>query len=258
MLRIVLRGQPKSLDESIRQIETRPATEADLDAVTSALQRLDPIWEVLYPEELRRVLELLVDEIDVGKTAVTVQFSADDAAVKTRSLSRTPGGTQGTWIGWRFSSFHCCRPTMYASTSSGTNRTTGTSRCSPWIRRAYSSSDSPSFRGRTISSSPLATRLATSRANGGQIGASEGRYSTHILLIDFGPELGLKKSLAKLTPNYEGEELLGRQVLCVVNFPPRQIGKHRSEVLTLGVPDEVGNVVLLRPERDVPLGGRLY
>jgi hypothetical protein len=72
-----LHGQLKSLDESIRQIETRPATEADLEAVTSALQRLDPIWDVLYPEEQRRVLELLVDEIDVGKTAVTVQFRAD-------------------------------------------------------------------------------------------------------------------------------------------------------------------------------------
>lgn len=72
-----LHGQLKSLDESIRQIETRPATEADLEAVTSALQRLDPIWEVLYPEEQCRVLELLVDEIDVGKTAVTVQFRAD-------------------------------------------------------------------------------------------------------------------------------------------------------------------------------------
>jgi septal ring factor EnvC (AmiA/AmiB activator) len=72
-----LHGQLKSLDESIRQIETRPATEADLDVVTSALQRLDSIWEVLYPEEQRRVLELLVDEIDIGKTAVTVQFRAD-------------------------------------------------------------------------------------------------------------------------------------------------------------------------------------
>ena len=67
----------KSLDESIRQIETRPATEADLEAFTSALQRLDPIWEVLYPEEQRRVLELLIDEIDVGKAAVTVQFRAN-------------------------------------------------------------------------------------------------------------------------------------------------------------------------------------
>jgi hypothetical protein len=72
-----LHGQLQSLDKSIHQIETRPATEADLNAVTSALQRLDPIWEVLYPEEQRRVLELLVDGIDVGKTVVTVQFRAD-------------------------------------------------------------------------------------------------------------------------------------------------------------------------------------
>ena len=86
----------------------------------------------------------------------------------------------------------------------------------------------------------------------------EGKYSSHILQIDFGPETGTKKSLAKLTPNYDGDEVLGRQVLCVVNFLPRQIGKHQSEVLTLGVPDEDGNVVLLRPDRDVPVGGRLY
>ncbi len=72
-----LHGQLKSLDDSIRQIETRPATEADLKAVTLALNRLDPIWDVLYPEEQRRILELLVDEIDVGKTAVTVQFRAE-------------------------------------------------------------------------------------------------------------------------------------------------------------------------------------
>ncbi len=86
----------------------------------------------------------------------------------------------------------------------------------------------------------------------------EGRYSTHVLVIDFGSELGTKKSLAKLTPNYEGNQVVGRMVLCVINFPPRQIGKHQSEVLTLGVPDEDGNVVLLRPDADVPLGGRLY
>lgn len=86
----------------------------------------------------------------------------------------------------------------------------------------------------------------------------EGRYSTHILMIDFGPELGTKKSLAKLTPNYAEPELIGRQVLAVINFPQRQIGKHLSEVLTLGVPDENGNVVLLRPDQDVPVGGKLY
>ena len=85
-----------------------------------------------------------------------------------------------------------------------------------------------------------------------------GKYSTHILMIDFGQELGVRKSLARLTPNYDGQELVGRQVLCVVNFPPRQIGKHLSEVLTLGVPDDPGNVILIRPDRDVPMGGRLY
>lgn len=86
----------------------------------------------------------------------------------------------------------------------------------------------------------------------------DGRYSTHILRIDFGPARGVKKSLAKLAPNYQGPELVGRLILAVVNFPPRQIGKHLSEVLTLGVPDAAGNVVLLRPDADVPLGGRLY
>ncbi len=86
----------------------------------------------------------------------------------------------------------------------------------------------------------------------------EGRYSTHILMIDFGPELGTKKSLAKLAPNYAGPELIGRQVLAVVNFPPRQIGKHLSEVLTLGVPDASGNVALIQPDQDVPLGGKLH
>ena len=86
----------------------------------------------------------------------------------------------------------------------------------------------------------------------------EGRYSTHTVMIDFGSELGTKKSLAKLSPNYTGPELIGRQVLDVINFPPRQIGKHLSEVLTLGVPDENGNVVLLRPDQDVPVGGKLY
>ena len=86
----------------------------------------------------------------------------------------------------------------------------------------------------------------------------EGRYSTHILMIDFGADLGAKKSLAKLAPNYVGSELIGTQVLAVVNFPPRQIGKHQSEVLTLGLPDENGNVALIRPDRVVPEGGRLH
>lgn len=86
----------------------------------------------------------------------------------------------------------------------------------------------------------------------------EGRCSTHILMIDFGPEFGVKKSLAKLAPNYKGTEIIGRQVLAVVNFPPKQIGRHLSEVLTLGVPDERGDVVLVLPDWDVPLGKRLY
>ena len=86
----------------------------------------------------------------------------------------------------------------------------------------------------------------------------EGKYSTHVSIIDCGAELGLKKSLARLAPNYSGSELVGRQVVCVVNFAPRQIGKHKSEILTLGVPDEGGNTALLRPDRDVPLGGKLY
>jgi len=86
----------------------------------------------------------------------------------------------------------------------------------------------------------------------------EGKFSTHILKIDFGPEIGIKKSLAKLKPLYEGSEMVGRLVLGVVNFPPRQIGKHQSEVLTLGVPDADGNTVLIQPDRDVPIGGKLY
>src|SRR3989344_4016899 len=86
----------------------------------------------------------------------------------------------------------------------------------------------------------------------------EGKYSTHILKIDFGPEIGQKTSLAKLAPNYQGQELVGRQVLGVVNFPPKQIGKYMSEVLTLGLADENNNVVLVHPGKDVPLGGKLY
>jgi tRNA-binding protein len=87
---------------------------------------------------------------------------------------------------------------------------------------------------------------------------TEGRSSTHILKIDFGPELGTKKSLARLAPNYQGPELVGRMVLAVVNFPPRQIGPHRSEVLTLGVPDADGQTVLIQPDREVPPGSRLH
>lgn len=78
------------------------------------------------------------------------------------------------------------------------------------------------------------------------------------LEIDFGPGLGIKKSSAQITVHYKPEELVGRQVAAVVNFPPRQIGKMMSEVLTLGFPDDGGEVVLIMPERRVPDGGRLY
>lgn len=86
----------------------------------------------------------------------------------------------------------------------------------------------------------------------------EARNPSYKLRIDFGPEIGEKKSCAQITANYSREDLLGRQVLAVVNFPPRQIGPAMSEVLTLGVPAGDGSVVLVQPERDVPLGGRLY
>jgi tRNA-binding protein len=76
--------------------------------------------------------------------------------------------------------------------------------------------------------------------------------------VDFGPEIGERKSSAQITRNYALEALPGRLVLGVVNFPARQIGPMRSEVLTLGVPDADGEVVLIEPERDVPLGGRMY
>ena len=76
--------------------------------------------------------------------------------------------------------------------------------------------------------------------------------------IDFGGELGEKKSSAQLTVNYTPEALIGTKVMAVVNFPPRQIGKVMSEVLVLGVPDAVGEVILMRPDFDVPIGGRLF
>jgi tRNA-binding protein len=78
------------------------------------------------------------------------------------------------------------------------------------------------------------------------------------LRIDFGPEIGVKKSSAQITKYYEPAALIGRQVAAVVNFPPRQIGKLMSEVLTLGFPDDAGEVVLIAPERNVPNGGRLF
>jgi tRNA-binding protein len=86
----------------------------------------------------------------------------------------------------------------------------------------------------------------------------EARKPAFKLMIDFGPEIGVKKSSAQITKNHELEDLPGRLVLAVVNFPPRQIGPLMSEVLTLGVPDEDGEVMLIGPDREVPIGGRLY
>jgi tRNA-binding protein len=78
------------------------------------------------------------------------------------------------------------------------------------------------------------------------------------LEIDFGPEIGVKKSSAQLTVHYTPDQLVGRQVAAVVNFPPRQIGKFMSEVLTLGFPDGNGSVVLIVPDKAVPDGGKLF
>ena len=86
----------------------------------------------------------------------------------------------------------------------------------------------------------------------------EARKPALRLVVDLGPGLGLKKSSAQITRHYRPEELVGRLVLCVVNFPSRQIGPMRSDVLTLGVPDPDGEVVLVTPDREVPLGGRLF
>jgi tRNA-binding protein len=86
----------------------------------------------------------------------------------------------------------------------------------------------------------------------------EARKPAYQLTIDFGPEIGARSSSAQLTRHYTRQELEGRLVLAVVNFPPRQIGPFMSQVLTLGVPDPAGGVVLVVPDKDVPIGGRLF
>ena len=86
----------------------------------------------------------------------------------------------------------------------------------------------------------------------------EAKKPSYKLKIDFGNGIGIKKSCAKLINNYTKEELIGKLVLGVVNFPPRQIGSAVSEVLTLGLPGEDDECVLIEPEREVPIGGKLY
>ena len=86
----------------------------------------------------------------------------------------------------------------------------------------------------------------------------EARKPAYKLTVDFGPEIGTRRSSAQITRHYTLDELVGRQVLAVVNFPPKRIGPFTSEVLCLGLPDAEGEVVLVGPGQSVPNGGRLY
>ncbi len=86
----------------------------------------------------------------------------------------------------------------------------------------------------------------------------EARKPAFKLWVDFGPEIGERKTSAQITKHYTLDELVGRQVAAVVNFPPKQIGKFMSEILILGFPDGDGEVVMIQPNRDVPNGGRMF
>lgn len=86
----------------------------------------------------------------------------------------------------------------------------------------------------------------------------EARKPAYKLTIDFGAEIGMKRSSAQITTHYTKEELRGKLIVAVVNFPPKRVGPFVSEVLTLGVPDETGGVVLLYPTQEVPLGGKMF
>ena len=86
----------------------------------------------------------------------------------------------------------------------------------------------------------------------------EARRPAYKLWVDFGPEIGVRKTSAQVVQNYTADQLKGRMIAGVVNFPPKQIGKYMSEFLVLGFPDADGNVTLIAPDKDVPLGGRLF
>lgn len=86
----------------------------------------------------------------------------------------------------------------------------------------------------------------------------EARKPAIKLWVDFGDEIGERKSSAQITKHYDPEALIGKQVMAVVNFPPRQIGKFMSEILVLGLPDENGEIVLIGPDQPVPSGGRMH